>query len=404
MIYQRGAEKLLKDAAKQFCCITFYGARQVGKTTAVRLAFGESMPIVSLDDSQELYLAKVNPKLFLDTHPWPVIIDEIQKAPNLLSYIKIKIDECKYTWLMNNEPNQLMYVLTGSNQFELQKATVESLAGRTAVINMSSLSLDEKDRNIGGLFNPEPRNRIQLFEEIFQGGMPEYVRLNPDRDLFFRSYIDKYIERDVKHLIATGSEFQFRNFLSLVALRTAQEIIWDDLSKSVGIDVKTCKRWISILETSGLVYMLHPYMKNASTTIIKAPKLYFLDTGLCAYLCKWPNAEMLEKGIMARAFFETFVVSEIVKSYYKRGQDPSSELFYFRSITRIEVDLLLVKQDEIYPIEIKKGIAPSNPTKNFSALEIYKKTIKTGLVIDSCEKLFPVNNNAWYCPVSLISV
>ena len=418
MFYQRAVEKTIKTAAEQFCCITVYGSRQVGKTTAVQHAFGDSMPTVSLDDSRELMLAKSNPELFLEVHPWPVIIDEIQKAPELLPYIKIQIDENKYKWLVNNEPRKLMYILTGSNQFELQKATVESLAGRTAVINMASMSLDEKDRNPGDVFNPDlkilkekekkqkprPRNRIQLFEEIFQGGMPEYVNENPDRELFFSSYVDTYMEKDVKLLISSGSEFQFRNFLALVALRTAQEIKWDDLSRNVGIDVKTCKRWISILETSGLIYLLHPYMKNASTSIIKSPKLYFMDTGLCSYLCRWQDAQMMEKGVMSGAFFETFVVSEIVKSYYKMGQNPAAELFYFRTMGKQEVDLLIVKNDVIFPIEIKKGIAPSNPTKNFRYLEVYKKTIMPGLVIDSCDHLFPINQNAWYCPVSLLSV
>ena len=418
MFYQRVVEKTIRNAAEQFCCITVYGARQVGKTTTVRHAFGDSIPVVSLDNYQELYLAKTNPKLFLETHTWPVIIDEIQKAPELLPYIKDIIDDHKYRWLMNNEPNQLMYVLTGSNQFELQKATVESLAGRTAIINMASLSLDEKDQNLGGSFDPDltvlkekeslrkprPRSRVQLFEEIFQGGMPEYVNMETDRDLFFSSYIDTYMEKDVKLLISTGSEFQFRNFLSLIALRTAQEINWDDISRNVGIDVKTCKRWISILETSGLIYMLHPYMKNASTTIIKAPKLYFMDTGLCAYLCRWQDAQMLEKGVMAGAFFETFVVSEIVKSYFKVGRNPKSELYYFRTLGKKEVDLLIVRNDEIFPIEIKKGIAPSNPTKNFNSLDIYKKPVRTALVIDSCDRLFPINVHAWYCPVSLLSV
>lgn len=418
MFYQRVVENTIRNAAEQFCCITIYGARQVGKTTTVLHAFGDSIPMVSLDNSQELYLAKTNPKLFLETHTWPVIIDEIQKAPELLPFIKIIVDDHKYKWLMNNEPHRLMYILTGSNQFELQKATVESLAGRTAIIKMASLSLDEKDQNLGDSFDPDlkilkgketlrkprPRNRVQLFEEIFQGGMPEYVNMETDRDLFFSSYIDTYMEKDVKLLISSGAEFQFRNFLALVALRTAQEINWDDLSRNVGIDVKTCKRWISILETSGLVYMLHPYMKNASASIIKAPKLYFMDTGLCAYLCRWQDAEMLEKGVMAGAFFETFVVSEIVKSYYKVGRNPESELYYFRTMGKKEVDLLIVRNDEIYPIEIKKGIAPSNPTKNFSSLDIYKKPIKTALVIDSCDRLFPINANAWYCPVSLLSI
>ena len=155
-----------------------------------------------------------------------------------------------------------------------------------------------------------------MFEDIFIGGIPDVVLKKSKRDIYFRSYIDTYIEKDVKRLISEDSETVFRNFISLVALRTSGELHYDNLASDVGIDVRTCKRWISILETAGVIFLLQPYMPNVSNRIIKAPKLYFMDTGLCAYLCKWPNAEMLENGAMGGAFFETYVVSELVKNFY----------------------------------------------------------------------------------------
>ncbi len=415
MYYKRNIEQAIEIASKSFSCITIYGARQVGKSTTVRHIFGNKLEIVSLDDYEQLYLAKTNPKLFLQAHPWPLIIDEIQKAPELLPEIKICIDNFKFKCLEEGSKPSLMFILTGSNQIELQKATVESLAGRTAVLYMNSMSLNEKEQREGSLFSPildvlkekerrigfNSKNRIQIFDEIFKGGMPELVSSDIDRQMYYKSYVDTYIEKDVKLLISNSSEFLFRNFLSIVALRTAQEVNWDEISRSVGIDVKTCKRWMSILETSGIVYLLQPYMKNASTRIIKSPKLYFMDTGLCSYLCKWPTSEMLEKGIMAGAFFETFVVTEIVKSFNSLGKTLDC-LYYFRTMGQKEIDLIYEENNTIYPIEIKKGIAPSNPAKNFSALAIFKKTIGTGLIIDSCERIMPLNNTVWFCPVSLL--
>lgn len=311
-----------------------------------------------------------------------------------------------------------MYILTGSNRFELQEGISESLAGRCGVIDMASLSQSEKYGKEGKLFQPEIsallarekellhtiRSRMHVFYDIFQGGMPDIVTGVSQRDAYFKSYISTYMEKDVRKLIAASSEMQFRNFLSILALRTAQELHYDQIAANVGIDVKTCRRWISILETSGLVFILQPYMANVSNRIIKAPKVYFMDTGLCAYLCKWPNAEMLEACAMSGAFFETYVVSELVKNAYVHNKDPKETLFYYRDIDRKEIDLLYVKENVIYPIEIKKSDSPKKPAKNFNVLAKYHMDIGNGLIIDTCDQIRPLNENAWYYPVSILGM
>ena len=246
------------------------------------------------------------------------------------------------------------------------------------------------------------RNSREIFEDIFQGGMPDICTGESKRDLYYKAYIDTYIEKDVRKLIAASSELQFRRFISLLALRTAQEIVYSEMAGALGINVETCKRWISILQTSGIIYLLEPFMANASKRIIKAPKLYFMDTGLCAYLCKWPTAEMLENCAMSGAFFETYVVSEIIKSFYNHGMEPEQCLYYYRDIDKKEVDILLVKEGVLYPVEIKKGYAPNKPTKNFKVLEKYKMPIMRGMVVDSTDKIRALNEKAFVCPVSLI--
>jgi predicted AAA+ superfamily ATPase len=190
--------------------------------------------------------------------------------------------------------------------------------------------------------------------------------------------------------------------MSIVALRTGQEVHYDEIASNVGIDVRTCKKWISILQTSGIIYLLQPYMANISNRIIKSPKIYFMDTGLCAYLCKWPDAEMLERCAMNGAFFETYVVSEIIKNYYAYNMDPAKYLFYYRDIDKKEIDLVFVDGVNIYPVEVKKNEAPAKPTKNFAVLEKYKMNIMPGLVIDTCDKIRAVNERAYTFPVYLL--
>ena len=418
MYVTRNSEPMIREVSKSFPCIVLYGPRQVGKSTTIDHIFGDDFRKVTLDDLEDRNLAIQNPKLFLETYGWPLIIDEIQKAPALLDEIKKVIDAQRLVWVKNNEERQLMYILTGSNRFELQQGISDSLAGRCGVIDMASFSQSETYGAEGKLFDPEIswllkrekeltgkyRTRQQVFRDIFRGGMPDIVTGVSNREVYFKSYVSTYIEKDVRKLISAGSELQFRNFLSIIALRTAQELHYDTIANSIGIDVRTCKKWLSILETSGLIYLLQPYMANISNRIIKAPKLYFMDTGLCAWLCRWPDAAMLERCAMSGYFFETFVVSELIKNFYVHNKDPKESLFYYRDIDQKEIDLIYVQQNGIYPIEIKTGSTPKKPTKNYSVLKKYKLEIRNGLVIDTCDKIRPVNEDAWYYPVCILGM
>lgn len=410
---KREIEKELLLAAKSFGCITIFGPRQVGKSTTINKLFQSKIKSITLDDLENRTNASNNPKQFLESLGWPLIIDEIQKVPQLLNEIKIIIDNEKYKRLMNNEENQLMFVLTGSNRFELQKYVSESLAGRTAVFEMNSLTSAEKNGIDGHKFFPEPESLLkiskssastyktkqQIFDDIFKGGMPEYIDKDLPRNTFFSSYIDTYITRDIKTLIRPGMEVAFRNFMRILALRTGAQINYQDIANKVGIDVKTVKTWLSILKESGIIALLEPYMPNLSDRIIKTPKLYFMDTGLCAYLCGWPDARILEDGIMSGAFFENFVISDIIKNLSSYGVNPYFNLYYYRDVDQREVDLLYVDHRGLTPIEIKKSTSPNKPTKNFEALKKYKLPILTGLVIDCCEQMFPIDEKAWSYPV-----
>ncbi|MDD5933627.1 MAG: ATP-binding protein [bacterium] len=416
MYIKRNIENKIIEASKQFASITIYGPRQVGKSTLIAKLF-PNINYVTLDDIELRDYALRDPKGFINYYSHPLIIDEIQKAPMLLEYIKIEIDEMKKKCLDNNEKIKLLYIISGSNQYELQEAITESLAGRTCIFNMSSLSFNEiKERKSFSNFDPEIsilkeksklvkkyRSRKEIFEDIMLGGMPEYIALKPDRDMFFKSYISTYIEKDVKKIINTSKETTFMNFMKYVALRTACQLDYNEISKSVGIDARTVKNWVSILETSGIIKIIHPYASNISDRIIKSPKLYFMDTGLCSYLCGMPSAEILEKSTFAGAFYETYVVSEIIKSYYNNYQNVDN-IYYYRDKNQYEVDLIIESFDSIYPIEIKKGINPVSKNKKFSVLNKFKKTINIGLVIDSSDKVFPINDEVYYCPIDLIGL
>ncbi|HNZ27717.1 MAG TPA: DUF4143 domain-containing protein [Spirochaetota bacterium] len=412
---KRTVEETILKVSRSFPAIVVYGPRQVGKSTTIEMLFASKYRKVTLDDRDDRLLAESNPRLFLESHAYPLIIDEIQKAPSILDEIKIKIDEQRLIWIKESKERELMYILTGSSRFELQEGISESLAGRCGVVDMSSFSQAEKYGYDNPFFEPKIeslrlrgkegrkyRTKAEIFQDIFMGGMPDICTGVSERDVYFKSYINTYIERDVMRLIAASSELQFRNFISILALRTAQELHYDDIARNTGVDARTIKRWISILQTSGIIYLLQPYMTNVSKRIIKAPKLYFMDTGLCAYLCKWPTAEMLEFCAMNGAFFETFVVSEIIKNFYAHNQNPQDKLFYYRDIDKKEIDLLYIEGKSLYPIEIKKSIAPTSPTKNFDVLEKFKLKIEAGLVIETCDKIRAINEKAYAFPVYLL--
>ncbi len=418
MYYPRDIENYLTETGEHFESVVVYGSRQVGKSTAIKHLFNKEFDYVTLDDTDDLEEALTQPKLFLETHPWPLIIDEVQRAPILLSEIKKKIDAERERKMNENLPRELMYILTGSNRFALQQGISESLAGRVAVIEMASFTQMEAIQKKGKLFHPDIQNLLntekekkvdyvsqtEIYERIFRGGMPDIIVNGSPRETYFKSYFDTYIEKDVRSLIGVSSEMNFRRFVTYLALRTAQQVNYEAFARDIGIDSATCKRWMSILQTSGIIILLEPYMASISKRIIKAPKLYFMDTGLCAYLCKWPNAEMLQNCAMNGAFFETFVVSEIIKSFYNFGKEFENTLFYYRDIDQKEIDLLYLEADAIYPIEIKKGISPSKPNKNFNVLSKYGKEIKPGLVIDCTDKIRPINDKAYYFPVYLLGV
>lgn len=417
MYIKRNIENKLIEASKQFASITIYGSRQVGKSTLIQHLF-PTIPYVTLDDIEIRDYAIRDPKGFIKYYSSPLVIDEIQKAPQLLEYIKIEIDNMKKKFLSNNEPLKFLYILSGSNQFELQEAITESLAGRTCVFSLSSLSYNEiKGRKSSSYFNPSIdnlrdkekllnenyRSRKEIFEDIFVGGMPEYISLQLNRDMFFKSYITTYIEKDVKSIISAVKETTFMNFMKYVALRTACQLDYTEISRSIGIDARTVKGWISILETSGIIKVIQPYASNISDRIIKTPKLYFMDTGLCAYLCGIPSADILEKSAFSGAFYETYVISEIIKSFYN-AYKKVDDIYYYRDKDQHEVDLIIDSFDSIYPIEIKKGINPVSHTKKFTILKKYKKRINTGLVIDSSNKVFPINDEVYYCPIDIIGL
>ena len=418
MYINRALEKQVINASNEFACITIYGARQTGKSTMVRYLYKDTFNYVTLDDLSIRDYALRDPKGFLAFYKFPLVIDEIQKAPSLLNYIKIIIDNYKEECLKENKSVKLLYILTGSNQFELQEAISESLAGRTAVFNMTSLSFAEKYLyQEQSYFNPKIEvllkkeqyphkylSRKEIFEDIFNGGMPEYILNNIDRERYYNSYVTTYIEKDVKKVISVSKETVFLNFMEYIAIRTANQIDYADISRNIGIDYRTVKEWISILETSGIIKLLQPYMSNISDRIIKKPKIYFLDTGLCSYLARIPTAEILEKSAFSGAFYETYVISEIIKSYYNSSKDYKREIYYYRDKDQKEVDLIIETFEGIYPIEIKKGINRVSPRKNFNFLEKYNKKILNGLIIDSCEKITPLNNEIYYCPISMIGL
>lgn len=415
MYIKRMAEDAIIEAGRSFPCIVVYGPRQVGKSTTINRMFGSHYKTVSLDDGEDRRLAELNPKIFLENYGCQLIIDEIQKAPGLLNEIKIIIDRKRQDWLQEGKPQELLYVLTGSNRFEIQEGVADSLAGRCGIVDMSSFASAEKygyeskpfDPKLAAFYALEKsgrgyRTRKEVFEDILMGGMPDICTGVSQRETYFKSYVNTYIEKDILKLIAVSSEMQFRNFLSILALRTAQELHCDQIASSTGIDVRTCKKWISILRLSGIIYLLQPYMSNLSKRIIKTPKLYFMDTGLCAYLCKWQSAEMLSNCAMSGAFFETYVVSEIIKNLQAHGIEANDYLFYYRDIDQKEVDLIYATPEALYPIEIKKGMSPSNSAKNFSVLKKYGMKIETGLVIDNCDRIRPINEKAYSIPVYLL--
>ena len=413
MYYTRDMESVLAESTREFECTVVFGPRQVGKSTMLRQFANGNYRVVTLDDLQARTLAQNHPELFFKMYPPPILVDEIQYAPSLCSYIKIWIDEHRMFCLREGTPRQHQFFLTGSQQYILQQSVTESLAGRVAVLHLNSMAQTEIAQIPGKCFVPDIAPLLEtqahskpsetpVFERIFRGGMPGIVCDGIDRDRYFTSYFETYLERDVRSLIGIGLETQFRAFMELLAVRTAQELNYSAIADDLDMDLRTMKRWITILETSGIIALLQPYSPNLSKRIIKTPKLYFMDTGLCTWLSRWPSAELCETGAMSGAFYETYVVSEIIKSFQHHGKTTDGILYYYRDKDQREIDLIYAMHDGIIPIEIKKNLMPHNADKNFSALDKFGIKRYPGIVICRTDRIMPLNPQAYLIPEWLI--
>ncbi len=459
---QRTIQNYIMQASEQFSAVIVTGARQVGKTTILKNLSEESRTYVTLDDPAMAELAREEPALFLQRFPPPVLIDEVQYAPELLHHIKI--------WIDREPARKGAFWLTGSQQFHLMQEVSESLAGRIAVVRLLGLSQFEicsiADRHeaflpvkevietrkeaigfaneiasqVGAmaasssaevamlaanvLSNPTAvsemlevstraasYNSVQsvilksIYERIWTGSYPALaLQKNVDssmRDLFYGSYVQTYLERDVRNLANVDDERTFFKFLRAAAARTGQRINLSNIANDTGVSVDTVKRWLSILESSGIIYILEPYNNSMSKRLSKTPKLYFLDTGLCAYLTEWTTPETLEAGAMSGAILETFVITEILKSYVHNGR--RAYFYYYYDKDMKEIDLLIVQDGNIYPIEVKKTASPTKQDcKQFATLERFDKIVADGAVICLCETYLPIRENVTAIPVSWV--
>ena len=405
MYIKRIMESKLKYLSEHFPVVMICGARQVGKTTLLRQIKEEKDQIqyVTLDYPRIRNLAREDPELFLQQYQAPLIIDEIQYATELLPYIKIRADQGQQNGL---------YYLTSSQMFPMMKNVSESLAGRVGILSMYSLSRAEIEGRKSVPFLPdrihmqESEDTItEIFEKIYRGGMP---RMIADQELlaedYFGAYMQTYLERDIYDLVAIKDENKFLKFISCVAARTGQEVNLADIGKDVEIDRKTAEGWLSILVSSGLVYLLPPYSGNTIKRIIKRPKLYFMDTGLACYLTMWNNPRTLELSAMAGAMFESYVVSEIIKGYANQGIDVRSRLCYYRDNNGREIDLMILGNGRLYPVEIKKSADPGKSAlKNFSILNALPDEIGEGAVIFMTPVVIPLDEKNKLVPVRCIS-
>jgi predicted AAA+ superfamily ATPase len=348
----------------------------VGKTTLLQTTLRtRKIPYISFDNPSELGSAREDPGTFLSLHQPPAVLDEIQYIPELFRHIKIEADMRKKKGL---------YYLTGSQQFHLMENVSESLAGRVGILQLLGLSLREcRGDSFSAPFLPVKeyllkRNKTvpsytpaELWKLIHRGFFPAVVTGYSEQNSFYESYIRTYIERDVRALAQVGDELQFIQFITIAAARTAQLLNYRDMARDVGISEPTAKKWLSILVSSGLVYLLPSYSANVEKRTVKTPKMYFLDTGLAAHLTGWTSPAVLVRGAAAGAFFESFVIAEILKSYYNAGIKPA--LYYYRDKDQREVDLLLFENGIIHPLEIKKTASPKkDDLKSFKALSSIK--------------------------------
>ena len=402
----RDLEEKIKSASKEYACILITGARQVGKSTVLNRLMDDNREEVLLDDIEERKLASKDPALFLQMHSLPILIDEVQYAPELFSYIKMAIDK-------GAAPGS--FWLTGSQPFKLMELAQESLAGRIAIIHMPSLSQHE----IYGNDKTEPfsidldklkkRSKInksadlnEIYRRIWSGSLPGHISGKyTDRDLFYSSYLQTYIERDVKEIADIDDTMIFSDFIRSAACRAGQMLNVSDIARDVGISNDTAKRWLKILEKSDIVFFLRPYSNNLLKRTIKTPKMYFFDTGLVAYLTRYSSPEILANGAINGAILENYVVSEIIKTYHNNAKE--CLIWYYRDTNSNEIDLVIESDGMLHPIEIKRTASPGTELiKPFKLLDKASVPRGKGAIICMKETLSAVDSDNYIVPIWMI--
>ena len=403
MYIKRHIENAVFKRANEKGAIVVTGARQVGKTTLIE-NIKPDIAQVTFDDLSARNRAIEEPSAFLQLNPPPIFIDEVQYAPNIFHYIKMSLDKSK---------NKGDFYLTGSQSFELMQNASESLAGRAGILQLLGLSLREmRNEEWNKPFLPtfeylmeRKKNKKDLsikevWNIIHRGSMPELFA-KPDYNWanFYSDYIKTYIERDVRKLTQVADEADFLKFMTVCAAMTGQLLNLASIARDVGITEPTAKRWLSILKTSGIIYLLKPYSNNAIKRAVKTPKLYFLDTGLAAYLLRWLTPETLLEGAANGHFFETFVLGELLKSYTNAGLE--EDFYFLRDNNGREIDLLIFQNNTLFPIEIKKNSAPTpKDIQNFAMLGSIKNiNVGDGGIICPSQDLLPLKDNHKIIPL-----
>lgn len=409
MINRTMLEKL-NQMIKVFPVVIISGARQVGKSTlAMTLVYEKKYNYLTLGNPLLREEAKRDPQLFLQRHKNPLIIDEIQYAPELLIYIKMIVDERR----LSSKDNKGLYILIGSQMFKTMLNVSESLAGRIGILQLYGLSNNEiigreekpfipTYQFISQGINREYQDVIKVFDKIFRGSFPElYNTIEIPSIDFYSSYVQTYLEKDIKDIIAIKDEMKFLRIVSLLAARTGQELIYTELAKAGEIDIKTVQSWVSVLISSGLAVLLSPFNSSLSKRIIKRPKFYFMDTGLACYLARFSDPLTLEMSNMAGSFFETYVISEIIKSYENNGR--RFEGYYYRDNDQNEIDLIILENGMIHPIEIKKSSNPSMSIINkFKILERFNLPLGEGGVICLTDNIVSLDKKNNIIPLKCI--
>ena len=400
-------QKKFLRMSEVFPVVLVTGARQIGKTTMLEhLGQGQERTYVTLDDLSIRDMAVNDPVMFFQNFKPPIIIDEIQYAPNLFSQIKLMVDK-------NKKAGE--FWLTGSQSYSLIKNVSESLAGRVGIIEMSSFTIDEKLENINdellefdiddlvNRFKKCDKYSIgDLFEFIYYGGMPRTFDLTHEiRNDYYKTYIRTYLMRDVMELGKISDTIRFNRFLIACAAMVSSVLNISTLAVAADISQPTAKEWLQVLQGLGIVYLIQPYSNNNIKRLAKSPKIYFYDTGLAAQLSLWPSSKTLQMGNMSGAYFENFVMNQIIKKISAGSSNVN--LFYYRDTDQKEIDVIIESYDGLTPIEIKLSSNPHHSDmKKFDVLKKFGKDIRAGAIICTIDKPLIVNTGNMLVPVWLL--